>query len=154
MMLRLIFAALLCAVPVAALAGEVPGFLLGKTYSTDVNHCSSLADTDGDVLQLSKDGVYGLEFSCKFLDFKTDRDTNTGRISSVVATVSCSDDSGITRPDLFNLSPHEEDGLVIVDSHNEYILGQVDLMTAQKLNQEFPERNSYAWVTDTYELCK
>lgn len=135
-------------------AGEVPSFLIGKTYSTDVKQCGNANDGDGDALQLSKDGIYGVEFGCQFVDFKYERDSETGRLFSVVATTSCGDDSGITRPDMISLSPYEEGGQVIVQSQNEYLLGETELIIAEKLGKDYPEKNSYAWVSNTYNICK
>jgi len=137
-----------------SLAKDIPGFLVGKTYSTDANQCGDIVDAEGDMLQLTKEGVYGQEFSCQFVGFRYDRDLETGRIYSVIATANCSDDSGISRPDLINLSPYEEGGQVIVQSQNEYLLGETEIIIAGKLGKEYPEKNSYAWVTNTYNLCK
>ncbi|MDJ0613777.1 MAG: hypothetical protein QNJ29_08860 [Rhizobiaceae bacterium] len=123
-------------------------------YSTDVAQCGDIVDTDGNALQLSGEGIFTEEFSCQFVGFKTDADKDTGRIFGVVATASCSDDSGISRPDLISMSPYEEGGQVIVQSQNEYLLGETEIIVAQQLEKPFPEKNSYAWVSNTYNLCK
>ena len=135
-------------------AGEVPTFLDGKLYSTDASQCGDIVDSNGDTLQLSREGIYAEEFSCQFVDFKTDVDPQTGRVFGVVATASCSDDSGITRPDLISMSHYEDGGQVFVQSQNEYLLGETEIMIAQQLEKPFPERNSYAWVSNTYNICK
>ncbi|MEL7428441.1 MAG: hypothetical protein AAFN43_00445 [Pseudomonadota bacterium] len=155
-MIRALVAALFAALGVLspAVAQNIPEFLVGKVYSTDTSQCGDVVDAEGDVLQLSKEGIFGQEFGCTFTGFQFDRDPQTGRVYSVVATANCGDDSGISRPDLMTLSPYEEGGQVVVGSQNEYILGETEIMIAEKLGREFPERNSYAWVSKTYNLCK
>jgi len=135
-----------------AQASDVPGFLKGRIFSTDTKSCGDTSEGDG--LQLSKEGIYGQEFSCQFLAFQTDADPDTGRIYAVVATANCSDDSGIMRPDLITLSPYIEGGQVIVQSQNEYVLSEVEIMIAQELGKAFPEKSSFAWVSNTYNICE
>jgi len=135
-------------------AADVPGFLNGKLYSTDVAQCGDIVESDGNTLQLSREGIYAEEFSCQFIGFKADADPESGRVFTVVATASCSDDSGITRPDLISMSPYEEGGQVFVQSQNEYLLGETEIMIAQQLEKDFPEKNSFAWVSNTYTICK
>ncbi len=144
----------LMSVSSAALAADVPRFLQGKVYSTNASQCGDTVNANPDTLQLSKEGIYGEEYSCQFLEFKTESDPSSGRIYSVVAIATCSDDSGITRPDLISMSPYEEGGQVIVQSQNEYIKGEMELMIAQQPGKDFPEKNSHAWVSDTYNICK
>ena len=138
--------------PVGALADDVPDFLKGRVFSTDTRSCGDSSEGDG--LQLSREGIYGPEFSCQFVGFKKDADPDTGRIYAIVATANCSDDSGISRPDLITLSPYIEGGQVIVQSQNEYILSEAEIMIAQQLGKDYPEKSSYAWVSDTYNICE
>ncbi len=135
-------------------AQDIPQFLVGKVYSSDTKQCGDIIDADGDVLQLTKEGIYGQEFSCQFVGFEYDRDRETGRIYSVVATANCSDDSGIHRADMITLIPYEEGGEVIAQSQIEYILGETEVMIAQQMGKPFPEKSSYSWVSTTYNLCK
>lgn len=154
MIARMLAAAALFVLVTPAIAQDVPQFLVGKVYSTDVSQCGDIVDAEGDVLQLTKEGIYGQEFSCQFVGFRYDRDRETARIFSVIASANCSDDSGISRPDLITLSPYEEGGQVFVQSQNEYILGETEIMIAQQLGKDFPEKSSYAWVSSTYNICK
>lgn len=135
-------------------AADTPEFLVGKLYSTDAAQCGDIVESDGNTLQLSREGIYAEEFSCQFVSFKTDADPATGRIYGVVATTSCSDDSGITRPDLISMSHDEEGGQVFVQSQNEYLLGETEIMIAQQLEKDIPEKNSFSWVSNTYTICK
>lgn len=154
-MQRLFFLSIgLLLLPMQAVAQDIPQFLIGKVYSSDTSQCGDIIDAEGDVLQLTKEGIYGQEFSCQFVGFQYDRDRETGRIYSVVATSNCSDDSGISRTDMITLSPYVEGGQVIAQSQNEYILGEVEIMIAQQLDKPFPEKSSYSWVSTTYNICK
>ena len=64
------------------------------------------------------------------------------------------DDSGITRPDLISMSHYKDGGQVFVQSQNEYLLGEMEIMVSQQLEKGFPEKNSFAWVSNTYNICK
>lgn len=154
--MRLLFglAVLISVVSTSAFANDVPDFLKGRIFSTDTASCGDVNDSDGDGLQLSKEGIFGPEFSCTFLGFQQDVDLDTGRVWGIVATVNCGDDSGINRPDLITLSPYIEGGQVIVQSQNEYVMSEVEILIAQKLGKEFPEKSEYAWVSNTYNLCE
>ena len=88
------------------------------------------------------------------MNFKLDKDPETGRIFNVVATASCGDDSGISRPDLINLSPYIEGGQVFVQSQNEYVVSESVIAVAQNLGREIPQEPAYAWVSQTYNLCE
>ncbi|MGI9350296.1 MAG: hypothetical protein ACR2O3_01935 [Rhizobiaceae bacterium] len=133
-------------------AGEVPDFLKDRVFSTDTASCGDVSEGDG--LQLTKEGIFGPEFGCTFLGFKEDRDEDTGRLYMVVALANCGDDSGINRPDNITLSPYLEGGQVIVQSQNEYVVSEVEFLIARKLDKEIPEKSEYAWVSNTYELCE
>ncbi len=135
-----------------AQAGEMPDFLKGRVFSTEKASCGDA--TGGDGLQLTREGIFGPEFGCTFLSFKEDRDADTGRLFLVVATANCGDDSGINRPDLITLSPYIEGGQVIVQSQNEYVISEVEVMIARKLGKEIPQKSEYAWVSDTYNICE
>ena len=136
----------------SAIAQEVPDFLFGKTYATEPAACGSMMDYDGDGLKITKDGISGLEFGCQFLNFRADRDKESGKVFGYVATVNCGDDSGINRPDLISMS--HWDGQLMVQSQNEYVLSEAEIMIAEKLGKDFPEKSSYSWVSNTYKLCK
>ncbi|MEM9329708.1 MAG: hypothetical protein AAGA53_00175 [Pseudomonadota bacterium] len=135
-----------------AFAKDVPEFLKGRVFSTDTASCGDVGEGDG--LQLTREGIFGPEFSCTFLGFQTDQDPDTGRIWAVVANANCSDDSGISRPDNIALSPYIEGGEVYVQSQNEYLLSEAEILVAQKLGQEIPEKSDYAWVSNTYKICE
>lgn len=155
MLVRLfVIAGLIFSWVTAGFAADIPEFLDGELYSTDASQCGDIVDTNGDTLQLSREGIYAEEFSCQFVDFKVDADPQTGQVFGVIATASCSDDSGITRPDLISMSHYEDGGQVFVQSQNEYLLGETEIMIAQQLEKPFPERNSFAWVSNTYNICK
>ena len=152
-MRKLVFGWLLGTVAFSsAVAGEVPDFLKGRVFSTDTASCGDVSEGDG--LQLTKEGIFGPEFGCTFLGFEEDRDRETGRLYMVVALANCGDDSGINRPDNITLSPYLEGGQVIVQSQNEYVISEVEYLIAQKLGQEIPEKSEYSWVSDTYEICE
>ncbi|MEM7068973.1 MAG: hypothetical protein AAF478_08820 [Pseudomonadota bacterium] len=136
----------------SGVAADAPAFLKGKKYATDAASCGKAHEIDG--LQLSKEGIYGPEFSCQFVDFKIDADPNSDRIYSAVAIANCSDDTGISRADLVTLSPYVEAGQVFVQSQNEYVISDVEILIAQKLGKDIPEKSEYAWVSNTYNLCK
>ena len=133
-------------------ADDAPNFLKGRTFATESANCKGADDGDG--LQLNREGIFGQEFSCSFVGFKIDKDTASGRVFSVVATASCSDDSGISRPDLINLSPYIEGGEVYVQSQNEYLLYETEVMIAQQAGKEIPQKYTYAYVSDTYKICE
>ena len=135
-----------------ALAQDVPDFLKGQVYSTDNESCGD--NVEGEGLQLTGEGIFGPEFGCTFLGFTEDRDEETGRLNMIVATANCGDDSGINRPDMVTLSPYIEGGQVIVQSQNEYVVSEVEYLIAQKLGRELPEKSEYAWVSQTYNICK
>ncbi|MEM9279417.1 MAG: hypothetical protein AAGA76_12650 [Pseudomonadota bacterium] len=152
-MLRLIGIVLLGLVSTApAYARDVPDFLKGRVFSTDTASCGDVSEANG--LQLTKEGIFGPEFSCTFLGFQKDADPDTGRLWGIVATANCSDDGGISRPDNMTLSPYIEGGEVYVQSQNEYVISETEIIIAQKLGQEIPEKSEYAWVSNTYKLCE
>ncbi len=133
-------------------AGDLPEFLKQDVYTTDKKSCGDTDDADG--LQLSKEGIFGQEFSCTFVRFDEDADPDTGQLFSVVATANCGDDSGITRPDMITLSPYAEEGQVMVQSQNEYILSEVEIMIALEFGNDVPEKSGHFWVSNTYNICK
>ena len=135
-----------------AMALDVPAFLEGKVYSTNPSKCGDV--TEDDSLQLSKEGIFGLEFGCTFLGFEVEADKDTGQVYLAIARSNCGDDSGINRPDNFTLIPQDEE-TVTVQSQNEYIVSEAQLLLAQrlpeniKLAEEFPN-----YVSQDYKICK
>ena len=122
-MKKLFFVLAVLAVPVSAFAGEAPAFLSGdRTWGSTPQACKSLESEDGAALTLSRKGIYGYEFGCNFLDFLPVRDDATGEMFGMVAIASCGDDSGISRPDMFNITVNEN--TLSVTSQNEYTAAQ------------------------------
>ena len=135
-----------------AIASEVPAFLDGKVYSTDPSKCGDV--TEDDSLQLSKEGIFGLEFGCTFLGFDLDKDKDTGETYLAVGRANCGDDSGINRPDNITLIAQGEN-VITVQSQNEYIISEAQLLLSQRLPEniqladEFPE-----FISRDYKICK
>ena len=138
----------LMAGPAIGFAEEMPQHLAsGKTFSSDWRACVGFADgnaPDGSYT-LSRSGIYGYEFSCIFVDFKPVIDTSgTGEVCRHIATASCDDDSGINRPDVFNLSFYENQ--ITVTSQNDHLY---DLMR----QGEDGDVESWGLVNMQFETC-
>ncbi|MFZ1813013.1 MAG: hypothetical protein WBO55_00500 [Rhizobiaceae bacterium] len=114
-------AAILTCVPMKADAGEVPSFLAGgQVYATTPEACKGL-DAGGDEsggLKLKADGISGYEFGCQFVDFIPVRYVDVPEVTRYIAIASCGDDSGITRPDMIDLSIFDD--AVTATSQNDY----------------------------------
>ena len=152
-MLRLIFSSLAfscCAVP--ALAMDVPEFLKGKVYSTDPSKCGDA--TEDDSLQLSKEGVFGLEFGCTFLGFDMETDKDTGKTYLAVGRANCGDDSGINRPDNITMIAQDNE-TIAVQSQNEYIISEAQILLTQRLPENISLADEFPnYVSRDYKICK
>jgi hypothetical protein len=146
-MKRLLFVLAVSALPIQAFAGEAPAFLSGdRTWGSSPQACKAIDGEDAMAFTLSRKGIYGLEFGCNFLDFLPVRDGEGGEVFAVVAIASCGDDSGISRPDLFNISVNEN--TLYVTSQNDY---------AYVLSKGFetqPDPVESGIVEKQFELCK
>ncbi len=112
----------LMAGPAIGFADEMPQHLAsGKTFFSDWRACVGFADgnaPDGSYT-LGRSGIYGYEFSCIFVDFKPEIDASgTGEAWGHIAMASCGDDSGVSLPDVFNISFYENQ--INVTSQNDY----------------------------------
>lgn len=135
-----------------AMALDVPDFLKDKVYSTDPSKCGDA--TEDDSLQLSKEGVFGLEFGCTFLGFEVEADKDTGQLYLAVARANCGDDSGINRPDSITLIPQDEN-TVTVQSQNEYIIAEAQLLLSQRLPENIKLADEFpSYVSRDYKICK
>lgn len=144
---RLIFLLAALAMPARAVAGEAPDFLAGdRTWGSSTQACKAIDGEDSMAFTLSRKGIYGLEFGCNFLDFLPVRDDNTGEIFGVVAIASCGDDSGISRPDMFNISINEN--TLYVTSQNDYVY----VLSKGFETQSDPVESGI--VERQFELCK
>jgi len=153
-------AAILAVAPTALMAADSPD-LLKRKFATDPAACKAEAGADdADALTLDKTGIYGVEFSCSFLDFWPHLGSD-GKIADVVVLASCGDDSGITRPDLITIVPQSPEELQ-VQSQNEYVQTEVAASLApapadnggDNANAEDDNVPSFDYVTATYTLCK
>ena len=118
--MRKIFLAIIVALaaPVPALADGLPEFLSGgQVWATDPAGCAAGEGGEEVYFTLRADGVYGYEFGCTFAQFLPAR-TSEGETVGWIAIASCGDDSGISRPDLFNLSAY--DSTLTVTAQNEW----------------------------------
>lgn len=136
----------------SATAKEMPAFLDGKVYSTDPSKCGDV--TEDDSLQLSKEGIFGLEFGCTFLGFELDKDQDTGETYLAVARANCGDDSGINRPDNITLIVQGAD-TITVQSQNEYIVSQAQILLSQRLPENIQLADEFPnFVSRDYKICK
>ena len=135
-----------------AMASDLPLFLKDKVYSTDPSKCGDV--TKDDSLQLSKEGVFGVEFGCTFLGFDVEADKDTGKIYIAVARANCGDDSGINRPDNITLIPQDEN-TISVQSQNEYIISEAQILLSQRLPENIKLADEYPnYVSRDYKICK
>jgi hypothetical protein len=119
---KMIFGAVLFSAS-QAVAADIPPFLAnGETYVTDTKACADNADTgDSPVFHLSRDGLFGYEFGCTFVQFLPVADhTTPNEPYAWIAIASCGDDSGISRPNMINFTP-SEGGVLYVTSQNDYL---------------------------------
>lgn len=130
----------------SAVAEEVPDFLAnGKTYASDWRACVGFADggAPDDSNTLDATGVYGYEFACTFVDFTPVK--FEGRTTGYLARASCGDDSGINRPDNFELSFYED--VVTATSQNDYLY---DLLRPRSDG----DGESWGFVSTQFEMCQ
>lgn len=109
-----------------ARADDTPSYLAdGGLYVSDIEACSASNPEEADGLQLTTKGLFGYEFGCTFASFLPVRlDDGDDQPDQHIAVASCSDDSGITRPDMILLSP-SDDGSLFVTSQNDYAIQSV-----------------------------
>jgi hypothetical protein len=136
----------------SAIAKEVPAFLESKVYSTDPSKCGDV--TEDNSLQLSKEGIFGLEFGCTFLGFELDKDKDTGETYLAIARANCGDDSGINRPDNITLIAQGDD-IITVQSQNEYIVSEAQILLSQRLPENIQLAEEFpSYVSRDYKICK
>lgn len=136
----------------SAIAGALPDFLQDKVYSTDTSKCGD--STEDNSLQLSREGVFGVEFGCAFLGFDMDVDKDTGKTYLAVARANCGDDSGINRPDFITLVVQDEQ-TISVQSQNEYTISQAQLLLSQRLPENIALQEEIPnYISRDYKICK
>lgn len=136
----------------SAMAIDLPEFLKDKIYSTDPSKCGDA--TQDDSLQLSKEGVFGLEFGCTFLGFDLETDKDTGKTYLAVGRANCGDDSGINRPDKITLIA-QDDETITVQSQNEYIVSEAQLLLSQRLPENIKLADELPnYISRDYKICK
>lgn len=130
----------------AAYSAEVPDFLSnGQTYATDWKACVGFADGNApdNANTLDKTGIFGYEFGCTFVEFKPV--IFEGRTTGHLITASCGDDSGINRPDIFDV--YFYDGIVTATSQNDYIYDTLR-------PREDGDGESWGFVNKQFEMCQ
>jgi len=146
---RILFSVAITGLLVGHAFADTPAFLAGKKlYASDWKACVGFQDggAPDDSYTLDKDSISGYEFSCQFVDMKLVPDwTGQGRQNNYIGTASCSDDSGINRPDLFDLSFYEN--TITVTSQNDYVY---DAIRAPKN----PDQQSLGFINKQFELCQ
>jgi hypothetical protein len=129
-----------------AFASEVPDFLSkGQTYATDWKACVGFADggAPDDSNTLDKNGIFGYEFGCTFVEFKPV--IFEGRTTGHLITASCGDDSGINRPDIFDVYVY--DNIVTATSQNDYIYDTLR-------QREDGDGASWGFINKQFEMCQ
>ena len=67
-------------------ADAIPSFLSdGQKYVTDIKACTAEVVEETDILQLTKDGVFGYEYGCNFVQFMDVRDVGDGKVYQYLA---------------------------------------------------------------------
>ncbi|MBB4305552.1 hypothetical protein GGD81_004632 [Rhodobium orientis] len=149
-----IVAMILTGTALPALAGQMPDFL-AKKYATDAAACKGQeAQEESGALVLDKTGIFGTEFGCSYRDFWGGKD------GTVTVLVSCSDDSGVTRPDLLSVI-REQNGELRVQSQNEFVMGEVALSLTPVPETDGQQTDepaedvvpNFEYVTGTYTPC-
>lgn len=134
-----------------ALAGDMPD-LFNKKYATDPAACKAAQGSEQvDALVLDKTGIFGLEFSCTYVDFWSGKDGVT------TVLVTCGDDTGITRPDLLSVID-DGNGEIRVQSQNEFVMSSVANGLAPPPAEDGKDETdngeiSFDYVSGTYALC-
>jgi hypothetical protein len=138
----------LCSLAVLpAQAAEMPPFLAGgQQFATSPGACHSLEEGEGEGLTVRAAGLFGYEFGCNFVAFLPVRDDAGGEPFAWIATASCGDDSGISRPDLFNMT-HYDDQL-IVTSQNDYVAA------SSKPWDDQSDPFAIGVIEERFELCR
>ena len=142
-------AAVFACIPVGAKAGETPPFLSGgQFYGENTLACDEAKSGagEGEGLYMKGEGVFGTEWGCTFLDFLPIRYEDGGEVNGYVAITSCGDDSGISRPDMFELDFY--DGIVTVTSQNDYTAA-----SAKPYNEQ-EDPFSIGIISKQFALCK
>ena len=135
-----------------SMATELPIFLKDKIYSTDPSKCGDAIEDDS--LQLSQEGVFGLEFGCTFLGFDMDTDKDTGKTYLAIGRANCGDDSGINRPDNITMIA-QDDETITVQSQNEYIISEAQLLLSQRLPENISLADEFPnYISRDYKICK
>lgn len=108
-----------------ALADGVPAFLAdGQVYAVE-GACDPAEGREFPGLQLTQQGIFGYEFGCRFLEIRSVPSLDGGESYQHIATASCGDDSGISRPDFILLMPSLDGETVAVTSQNDYAISMV-----------------------------
>lgn len=134
-----------------SLAADVPSFFAsGQYYAETPEDCVAPgAETDRErPMTLNGEGVSAHEFGCYFVEFKPVKNPFAEAGSEPdtwLATASCGDDSGITRPDIFNISIYEQS--LWVTSQNDYLY---DLLR----QREEGDNDAWGFVNREYVLCQ
>lgn len=105
-----------------ALADDVPAFLAdGQVYAVE-GACDPAEGEEYPGLKLTEQGIFGYEFGCRFVGISGVPSLDGGDSHQHIATASCGDDSGISRPDLILLMPSLDGESVDVTSQNDYAI--------------------------------
>lgn len=120
-----------------ARANGQPDFLAdGQRYGAETAACAPGAPVDdGPLLTGERLSVY--TYDCTFVGFMSRPDGDTGR--QTLATAICGDDSGVSWPDMFVLTPVSEDAITVT-SQNDYVarrMGEDRLALLRLVEREF-----------------
>ena len=122
-MMRSLFLFALLQVALSAgpvMAGEIPPFLAGgQKYATAPANCTDATGSETG-LSISAAGMFGRESGSSLLASPRGRDDARPEPIGYVAIASCGDDSGISRPDMLNISLSE--GGIYVTSQSDYTI--------------------------------
>ena len=134
-----------------SLAADLPSFFSsGQLYAESQEDCIAPdAETDRErPLTMNGEGVSAHEFGCYFVEFKPVKNpfAEPGTEPDTwLVTASCGDDSGITRPDIFNISIYDRS--LWVTSQNDYLY---DLLR----QREDGDNDAWGFVNKEYVLCQ
>jgi len=149
MLKTIIISSLLATCTLNIALADTPAFFAGKkTYASDWKACVGFADggAPDDSYTIDKSSVSGYEFSCQFVEMKLIPDwTGQDRQNNYIGIASCSDDSGISRPDMFNISYYEN--TVTITSQNDFIVDMVN-------PQQNAEGQPFGFINKQFELCQ
>ncbi|MCB1451147.1 MAG: hypothetical protein KDJ67_13675 [Nitratireductor sp.] len=142
-------AAVFACIPVGAKAGETPPFLSGgQFYGENTLACDEAKSGagEGEGLYMKGEGVFGTEWGCTFVDFLPIRYEQGGEISGYIAITSCGDDSGVSRPDMFELHFYED--VITATSQNDYVAASA------KPYDDKEDPFSIGIINKQFALCK